>query len=194
MIDESLLEGGSVCLSLYLSFEKCHFLTWTHLLFHVVEGRSWACVRWAGGRKLLKTKGNNLVIWTHEIQYVHQEMGPCSLEGIYCLPQEIVCVLVVYLKMEIWVATCLPNFALFLNFNHRFKRRIYMEDKNVRINRLLGEHLRLADQRCQTSENEHKKNPSPNIGGGLHVHFLFQFLHSTSMTDLFQGEMWIAFF
>jgi hypothetical protein len=26
MIDESLLEGGSVCLSLYLSFEKCHFL------------------------------------------------------------------------------------------------------------------------------------------------------------------------
>jgi hypothetical protein len=121
-------------------------------------------------------------------------MGPCSLEGIYCLPQEIVCVLVVYLKMEIWVATCLPNFALFLNCNHRFKRRIYMEDKNVRINRLLGEHLRLADQRCQTSENEHKKNPSPNIGGGLHVHFLFRFLYSTSMTDLFQGEMWIAFF
>jgi hypothetical protein len=42
-------------------------------------------------------------------------MGPCSLEGIYCLPQEIVCVLVVYLKMEIWVATGLPNFASFLN-------------------------------------------------------------------------------
>jgi hypothetical protein len=71
-------------------------------------------------------------------------MGPCSLEGIYCLPQEIVCVLVVYLKMEIWVATGLPNFASFLNCNHRFKRRVYMEDKNVRIDRLLVEHLRAS--------------------------------------------------
>jgi hypothetical protein len=46
--------------------------------------------------------------------------------------------------MEICVATCLPNFASFLNYNHRFKRRIYLEDKNVRINRLLGEHLRAS--------------------------------------------------
>jgi hypothetical protein len=44
MIYESLLEGGSVCLSLYLSFEKCHFLTWTHLFFHAVEGRSWVAL------------------------------------------------------------------------------------------------------------------------------------------------------
>lgn len=160
MIYESLLEGGSVCLSLYLSFEKCHFLTWTHLFFHVVEGRSWVCGHWAGGSKLLKTKGNNLVIWTHEIQYIHQEMGPCSLEGIYCLPQEIVCVLVVYLKMEIWVATCLPCFASFLNCNHRFKRRIYMEDKNVRIDRLLGEHLRASRPKVPNFWKWTQKKPS----------------------------------
>jgi len=42
------------------------------------------------------------------------------------------------------VATGLPNFASFLNCNHRFKRRVYMEDKNVRIDRLLVEHLRAS--------------------------------------------------
>ncbi len=36
------------------------------------------------------------------------------------------------------------KFCFIFECNHRFKRRVYMEDKNVRIDRLPGEHLRAS--------------------------------------------------